>query len=76
MLERGGGGVIFEENAARVCLDRSEGAVAEPEEVPVVAVWGVWDGAGGGVEEPLGAGGEVEELGAEGDVPVGVVFED
>lgn len=32
--------------------------------------------ARGGVEEPLGADGEVEELGAEGDVPVGIVFED
>lgn len=76
MDPRGGGGVVFEDDAARVRFDGGEGAVAEPEEVPVVAVGGVWDVVGRGVEEPLGAGGEVEELGPEGDVPVGVVFED
>lgn len=68
--------IVFEQDAARVGLDGREGAVTEPEEVPVVAVRRVWGHARGGVEEPLGAGGEVEELRAKGDIPIGVVFED
>lgn len=76
MDEGSGGGVVFEEDAAGVGSDGGEGAVPEPEEVPVVAVGGMRDRAGRGVEEPLGASGEVEQLGPEGGVPVGVVFED
>lgn len=38
VIEGGCGGVVFEEDAAGVGLDGGEGAVAEPEEVPVVAV--------------------------------------
>ena len=56
-----------------------DGAVAEPEEVPVVAVWGlggllvVRAGRVGG-EVPAGSG-EVDELVFKPDVPVGVVFD-
>lgn len=62
MRKGGGGGVVFEEDSARVILDGGEGAVAQPEKIPVVAIGRVRDGAGWGVEEPLGAGGEVEKL--------------
>lgn len=70
-----GAWVVFENDAPLVAGYGLGGAVAEPEEVPVVTVGGVWDGVGGGAEEPLGTEGVVEELGAEGGVPVGVVFE-
>ena len=67
--------VVFEDDAALVAGHGLGSAVTEPEKIPVVAVGGVWDGICGGAEEPLGAEGVVEELGAEGGIPVGVVFE-
>ena len=56
-----------------------DGAVAEPEEVPVVAVWGLGGlpvvrvGRVGG--EVAAGPGEVDELVFQPDVPVGVVFD-
>lgn len=47
-------------------------AVAEPEDVPVCTVGSV---RGCGIGEVADGGGDGWELGAEGDVPVGVVFE-
>lgn len=70
-----GAGVVFKDDTPLVAGYRLGGAMAEPEEVPVVAVGGVWDGVDGGTKEPLSAESVVEELGAEGCIPIGVVFE-
>lgn len=43
VLEGGRGGVVLHEDTAGVGFDRREGAVAEPEKVPVIAVRGVRD---------------------------------
>lgn len=72
----GDGDVVFDKVGPRIIFGDGVVAEAEPEDVPVVAVGGVGACGGGGVEEVAGAFGEVEELGFDADIPVGVVFED
>lgn len=86
LLSSGGAAVgamaLFGRSVARFFGGRGfgNGAVAEPEEVPVVAVRGlgglriVWLGRIGG--EEAAAPSEVDELVFEPDVPVGIVFDD
>ena len=76
MLDWCGGVVVLDEDAAVVAVVRLGGAVAEPDEVPVVAVGRGRGGVRGCGLEGLGAEGDVFELGAEVDVPVCVVLED
>jgi len=72
----GDGDVVFDKVGPRIIFGDGVVAEAEPKDVPVVAVGGVGACGGGGVEEAAGAFGEVEELGFDADIPVGVVFED
>ena len=76
LLQVGDGGVVGDEVSAIVSLGRVFAAVAEPENVPVVAVGGVCGRVGGDVEEELGAFGEFGHLGEDSYVPVHVVFHD
>ena len=76
VLGRGGGGVVLHQHAAGVAVLRLGGAVAQPDEIPAVTVGRERLGGFGSVEEGLGAESDALELGAEIDVPVGVVFHD
>lgn len=71
---RGGGGVVLHQHAAGIAVLGLGGAVAQPDEIPAVTVGGERLGGLGGVEEGLRAESDALELGAEVDVPVGVIF--
>lgn len=78
---RGDGGVVFHQEAAGVVGVGTAAAVTEPEEVPFVAIGAVGWSEGGTVgrrrfQQVVGREGKVDELAAEVDVPVRVVFED
>ena len=77
-FRRRDGGVVVDDEEMPVGRVGGDAAVAQPEEIPVVAVGRMWGVAVvfAVVEDELAALGELLELGLEGDVPVRVVFED